>query len=384
MGFSIFQPSLLLSIVVVILGSFPILTSSLRILVTNNNGQEFGLESLVATLRDNGHDVFVFVPSDALTGSSSALTLPVVSVTNVSASDDPTNTNVFVVDGFVSTAVLVGLSVMTGNNNTLSDLLPDLIVTGINDGFTSGAQDLHSGTLAGALTGLSRGIPSLAVMTDAPEGTETDTIENELYFLQVASFTAGLIDRLDFTDFPRGMGLKIIYPNRNPDTVRGLVLAENNNDFFVTFDYRRSEENPETELVAEIRFLDEGEDGETNQDPAGETALVQDGFITALPIQSDIAVYASRYNENFFEVLSSIFLEITSFGQDVLVVGRNPEPDAQEEKHKKATDSSTGTVSFTMQQDDDDEVPDTSSSSASSSATGSVSFTLTEDPPRNR
>lgn len=54
----------------------------------------------------------------------------------------------------------------------LKDDLPDLIVSGINDGFNTGSDCLYSGTVAGALEGIFAGIPSMAVsMESMADGT---------------------------------------------------------------------------------------------------------------------------------------------------------------------------------------------------------------------
>lgn len=54
----------------------------------------------------------------------------------------------------------------------LKDNLPDLIVSGINDGFNTGSDCLYSGTVAGALEGIFAGIPSMAVsMESMADGT---------------------------------------------------------------------------------------------------------------------------------------------------------------------------------------------------------------------
>ena len=73
----------------------------------------------------------------------------------------------------------------------LKDDLPDLIVSGINDGFNTGSDCLYSGTVAGALEGIFAGIPSMAVsmesMTDGTLLRETAAFAADLvsgYFMK--------------------------------------------------------------------------------------------------------------------------------------------------------------------------------------------------------
>jgi len=316
--------------------------SALRILLTNNNGiEDPGIQLLKDSLLESGHDVYVYAPTPEQglaqnNGAGMALTLPFVNVTQV---DDAGKE--FSVGGYTSTCVLIGLSAiqaewfpeLTVDNESEETFPPridlgkqglpsatpqivDLILSGINDGFTSGNQDFHSGTLGGAMTGLSKGIPSLAIMSDAPDKTD-----NTEYFTNVARFVTNLVDTFDDLNFlgtidpaaaedgnptgvwPIGVGLKIIYPNvRSTEDILGVVLAENNNDFSVTFDYVLSDT---MDNMLEVNVFDvEPENGNTNS--TSEAGLVAQGFITALPIKSNIAIPATQYNANFLAALRDL------------------------------------------------------------------------------
>jgi 5'-nucleotidase len=263
-----------------LLSSAPLVTS-LRILLTNNNGfTDLGMPLLRDALVTAGHDVHVFAPTKRIDGASVALDLPFVNVTQESA-------QTWLIDGFAATSVLVGMSQMRSTKSGG----PDLVISGINDGYSSGSQDLYSGTLGGALTGLSWGIPSLAIFTDSPE------VVTESYLANVAQFVVQLVDTLDdvFSEFPPGVGLKVVYPqNEAPESIPGVVLAGNNNYFFLTYEYVLSETVP-NQLEANLVFLNPPDTLDTTSD----AVLVQEGFITALPIKADISVQASRFNENF-------------------------------------------------------------------------------------
>lgn len=263
------SPLLLLLIVALLLQ--PHTANSLRILLTNNDGiNDLGLQTLKAALRDAQHEVFVYAPLTAPIGPAAALTLPFVNVTEVGAQE-------FAVDGFPATCVLVGLT-------SVPDI--DLVLSGPSSGFTSGGQDLHSGTLGAALTGISRDVPSFAILADEPdEGLEE-------YYGQVANFAVNLISTLeeDLPDFPRGVGLKIGYPPLPPNEILGVTLAGNNDFFPVTFDYVQ---NGEGQLEASITVT-----GETDN-PSNDQLLLNSGLIAVLAIQSDISVKTTHYNGFF-------------------------------------------------------------------------------------
>ena len=92
--------------------------SALKILLTNEAGiDEHGLQTLRNALLAKGHKVSTFAPRSDQTGMGAALNMPTVSVEAHGALSD----DVWAVDGYPSTAVLVGLAHM--------DHEPDLVST---------------------------------------------------------------------------------------------------------------------------------------------------------------------------------------------------------------------------------------------------------------
>jgi 5'-nucleotidase len=273
------RPRMML-IVLCLLSLAPPMVTSLRILLTNNNGfADEGMFVLRVALETAGHEVYVFAPTRRIDGASAALDLPFVQVTEPEQAE-----RTWLIDGFVATSVLVGISQMrsTGAGD------PDLVLSGIMKGYTSGSDDWNSGTLGGALTGLSYGIPSMAILTDVPD------LVTETYMSNVAQFVVRLVDTLDdvFSEFPTGVGLKVIYPQT--ETPMGVVLAGNNNYASFTTEYTLSDTVPNL-LEANVVSGNPSD----ALDPNSDTVLVQQGFVTVLAIKADIALLPSRYNENF-------------------------------------------------------------------------------------
>lgn len=69
----------------------------------------------------------------------------------------------------------------------IADDLPDLIVSGINNGWNLGSDCLYSGTVAGALEGIFVGIPSMAI--------SAETIKKEPLLDKAVSFGADIVKR---------------------------------------------------------------------------------------------------------------------------------------------------------------------------------------------
>lgn len=70
-------------------------------------------------------------------------------------------------------------------DNWLAGDLPDIIVSGINNGWNLGSDCLYSGTVAGAMEGIFFGIPSIAI--------SAETIKKEALLDRAASFSAELV-----------------------------------------------------------------------------------------------------------------------------------------------------------------------------------------------
>jgi 5'-nucleotidase len=121
-----------------------------RILITNDDGIEAdGLRILADRLADLG-DITVVAPAEESSAVSHALTLRrPLRLTHVRGTW-------YSVDGTPTDCVHLGCSDVLGQ-------VPDLVVSGINNGLNVGDDVTYSGTVAGALEGVLFGAPALAV-----------------------------------------------------------------------------------------------------------------------------------------------------------------------------------------------------------------------------
>ena len=128
----------------------------MRILLTNDDGYEApGIRALALGLAALG-EVTVIAPDGGRSSCSSALSLrtPVVLTKRDSYGE---GTRVISCSGTTADCAKLGLEYW------MKDARPDLIVSGINEGYNVGSDCLYSGTVAGALEGSFFDIPSIAV-----------------------------------------------------------------------------------------------------------------------------------------------------------------------------------------------------------------------------
>jgi 5'-nucleotidase len=134
----------------------------MRILVSNDDGYFApGLAVLAKALAEVG-EVTVVAPERDRSGSSNSLTLD----RPLTLRRAPSGFNY--VNGTPTDCVHLAV---TG----LIDFVPDMVVSGINDGANMGDDTIYSGTVAAATEGFLLGIPSLAVSLAGGRGAHFET-----------------------------------------------------------------------------------------------------------------------------------------------------------------------------------------------------------------
>ncbi|CAB9517090.1 nucleotidase SurE [Seminavis robusta] len=282
-------------------------TSALRILLTNDDGLDKpGLQTLRRRLIQDGHDVFVYATAADRSGISASVQL---SVPFVPLEDQQT-----IVVGPPATCVIAGLSLMntTTTTTTASSTAdstttiatnfavgpPDVVIVGISDGFATGAQTLHSSSVGAALTAMGRGFPTIVV---AGLSTNPTIVVQEVYYAYVADFTARLLTQwvatIPLEDMAPGAGLKVTYPPLQPEDVIGVQLAKNGDDAPLSFGYTPSTADPTLWQVSPVMNEDE------QVDPDSETALVDAGYVSILPITSSFVLPERQFNVRYILTL---------------------------------------------------------------------------------
>ena len=136
-----------------------------RILITNDDGiSAEGIKILRAIASEFSDDVWVVAPEHEKSGASHALSFQ--NELTLKKYEEKT----FSVNGTPSDCVAIGIS------NVLKDKRPDLILSGINSGCNVGEDVTYSGTIAAAMEGLIRRIPSIAISQNYEAGKKKQIV----------------------------------------------------------------------------------------------------------------------------------------------------------------------------------------------------------------
>lgn len=175
----------------------------MRILLSNDDGYFApGLVCLAEHLAKIA-EVIVVAPERDRSGSSNSLTL-----------DRPLNLHkshigFYFVNGTPTDCVHLAVTGML-------DIMPDMIVSGINDGANMGDDTIYSGTVAAATEGFLLGIPSLAIsLVDASDGN----------FTTAARVAVDMVTRFSRNNIAGSVLLNINVPNVDYDQIKGIEVT---------------------------------------------------------------------------------------------------------------------------------------------------------------
>lgn len=185
-----------------------------HVLLSNDDGVFFpGIRTLADVFLDAGWRVSVFAPDRERSAASHSINMlePIV-VRRVewNTDYDRQRLNVWKTSGTPADCVRVALLEM------LKDDLPDIVVSGINNGWNAGTDCHYSGTVAAAKEGLFQGLPAIAVSVRHP-----NQARNRL----AAQYALRAAERVLASENPREALWNINLPDCEPDAVRGFVEA---------------------------------------------------------------------------------------------------------------------------------------------------------------
>ncbi|MDH5480800.1 MAG: 5'/3'-nucleotidase SurE [Nitrosomonas sp.] len=175
----------------------------MRILLSNDDGYFApGLICLAETLSDVA-DIVVVAPERDRSGSSNSLTL------DRPLSLHKSHNGFFYVNGTPTDCVHLAVTGML-------DVLPDMVISGVNDGANMGDDTIYSGTVAAATEGFLLGIPSLAVsLVDVSDGN----------FLTASRVTADMVKRFVQNKIKAPILLNINVPDVKYDQLQGIDVT---------------------------------------------------------------------------------------------------------------------------------------------------------------
>ena len=175
----------------------------MRILLSNDDGYFAPGLNILADYVAKMADVVIVAPERNRSGASNSLTL-----------DRPltvrkAHNGYFYVNGTPTDCVHLAV---TG----LLDTLPDIVISGINDGANMGDDTIYSGTVAAAMEGYLLGIPSFAVSMSQHGAKHYET---------AARVVVELIKRFENDRFPPPLLLNINVPDVPYEDLRGVAVT---------------------------------------------------------------------------------------------------------------------------------------------------------------
>ena len=232
-----------------------------RILVTNDDGyRSDGIHALINALGALG-DVTTVAPVQEASAIGHALTL------RRPLRLETIGDRVFAVDGTPTDCVNIAVTqVFKG--------LPDLVVSGINNGWNLGDDVTYSGTVAGALEGALLGIPAIAVSLRQTRGAYD--------FSYAARAAAVMAEAILGRPLPARTFLNINVPKGQPKGARVTVLAKRNHITSVA-----ARHDPKGRAYFWI------EEGQNDWEPhdRSDYQAVRDGYISVTPLHPDLTAH---------------------------------------------------------------------------------------------
>lgn len=185
-----------------------------HVLLSNDDGVFFpGIRTLADVFLDAGWRVSVFAPDRERSAASHSIIMQEPIVVRRAEWDtdyDRQRLNVWKTSGTPADCVRVALLEM------LRDDMPDMVVSGINNGWNAGSDCHYSGTVSAAMEGLFQGVPAIAVSVRHPSPAR-----NRL----AAQYALHVAERVLASENPREALWNINLPDCEPDAVRGFVEA---------------------------------------------------------------------------------------------------------------------------------------------------------------
>ncbi len=175
----------------------------MKILLSNDDGYFAPGLNILAEHIGRFADITVVAPERNRSGASNSLTL-----------DRPLSVKraangFFYVNGTPTDCVHIAL---TG----LMDELPDMVISGINDGANMGDDTIYSGTVAAAMEGYLLGIPSIAISMSQ---------HNSTHFETAARIAVELMHRYQLQPFESATLLNVNVPDIPFDALQGRAIT---------------------------------------------------------------------------------------------------------------------------------------------------------------
>ncbi len=167
-------------------------------------------------------------------------------------------------------------------------MTPDVVVSGINQGYNLGDDVTYSGTVAAAYEGMLLGLPALAVSQGALDGGHWHNGGSTYEFAFGARFTAELVAIITDEAFPPRRLVSVNIPGLPPGAIAGVRVARLGRRIYYD-SLQLVDDGDETRR----RYVIYGDDPAHHPEDGTDFTAVESGFISVTPIVRDWTEFAS-------------------------------------------------------------------------------------------
>ena len=241
----------------------------MRILLTNDDGIHApGLELLETIARELSDDVWVCAPAEENSGAGHSLTL------HLPVRLREHGNRRFSVTGTPTDAVNLAL------RKIFAERMPDLIISGINNGENLADDITYSGTISAAMEGALAGIPAVALSQAMRDGGHG--------FAAARSWAAKVLAPLLDLRMARRTVVNVNFPALPADEVRGIRVVRQG-----FHDYARGSLVEAVDPRGRPYFWFGLDDIEHSLDHGTDLEAVSEGYVAVTPLHVDLTHYAS-------------------------------------------------------------------------------------------
>ena len=187
--------------------------SKTRILITNDDGYNAEGIMLLSNIAKNlTDDVWIVAPEFEKSGASHALSFQ--NELRLKKYDN----KYYSINGTPSDCVAIGIS------SVLKDKRPDLILSGINSGCNVGEDVTYSGTIAAAMEGLIRRVPSVSISQNYESGKK-----NQISWDSSKKYLKQILLQIAELGWPNNVFMNINFPYCSAELVKGIKITTQGN-----------------------------------------------------------------------------------------------------------------------------------------------------------
>ena len=247
----------------------------MRILISNDDGiNATGIKALLKPLQQAGHEIIVVAPDKENSAQSHAITVHEPIFLEEYTFAENADIKAWVVCGRPADCTKIALEVI------LTDKMPDLVISGINNGSNLGLDTIYSGTVSAALEASMHNIPAIAVSLDS-RSKQAD-------FSVAAEITVKLVDEYQKLALPKGTMLNVNVPAVTAEKIKGIRVAKLGNISYDNVFAERKDLRGRTYywLGGEAVIYD-------SEDLSVDTGAVRNNWVAVTPLCYDLTDQAS-------------------------------------------------------------------------------------------